>query len=66
MERSLREFGEWDALAIASCMEASYTPDGSTWVSSYQNQQTVLRAVLWADGKVRGAASFVIQPGITP
>jgi HK97 family phage major capsid protein len=59
--------GEWQALAIDSSAEASYTPDGgTTWISAYQNMQTVFRATIWADMVIRRPAAFVVANGILP
>jgi len=59
--------GDWQSVAIDSSQEASYSPDGgTTWISSYQSQQTVFRATLWADMAIRRPAAFVLTPGILP
>lgn len=59
--------GDWQLFAIDSSQEASYTPDGgTTWVSAYQNQQTIVRAVLWADMAIRRPVAFVLAGGILP
>jgi HK97 family phage major capsid protein len=59
--------GDWQLFAIDSSNEAAYTPDGGTsWVSSFQNQQTLIRATLWADMAIRRPAAFVLAQGILP
>ena len=59
--------GDWQELAIDSSQEAAYTTDGgTTWVSAFQNIQTLFRATLWADMAVRRPAAFVLASGILP
>jgi HK97 family phage major capsid protein len=59
--------GDWQLFSVDSSQEASYTPDGgTTWISAYQSQQTVVRATLWADMAIRRPAAFVLAGGIVP
>jgi len=55
--------GDWQLFGMDSSQEASYTPDGTTWISAYQSQQTVFRATLWADMAIRRPAAFVLASG---
>jgi HK97 family phage major capsid protein len=59
--------GDWQLFAIDSSTEAAYTPDsGTTWISAFQNQQTLIRATLWCDMAIRRPAAFVLAQGILP
>jgi HK97 family phage major capsid protein len=45
--------------------EASYTPDGgTTWISSFQNDQSLFRCILWIDGAPRRPALFSAMTGV--
>jgi len=60
-------YGAWQALAIDASTEAAYTPDGgTTWISSFQNQQTLFRATTWCDFTLRRPERFVVVNGILP
>ena len=54
-------------LLIETSAEASYTPDGgATFVSSFQNRQTLIRAVSTHDMALRRPALFTVLSGIRP
>jgi HK97 family phage major capsid protein len=45
--------------------EASYTPDaGSTWISSFQNDQSLFRCILWIDAAPRRPQLFSVMTGV--
>jgi HK97 family phage major capsid protein len=59
--------GQWEAFALDASQEATYTPDGGTsWISAFQNMQTVFRATTWQDLAVRRPAVLCLVPGILP
>lgn len=59
--------GEGSSLEIERSGEASYTPDGgTTWVSAFQNRQTVFRAVVSHDVALRRASWFSVITGVRP
>ncbi len=59
--------GSNSELSISSSQEASYTPDGGTsWVSSFQNDQSVLRAISRHDWGIRRPAFFTTMLGVRP
>jgi HK97 family phage major capsid protein len=57
--------GENMSLEIDVSSEASYTPDGgTTWISSFQNAQTLFRAIMRHDITHRRPSQVVVQAGI--
>jgi len=59
--------GEGAELEIQASGEASYTPDGgTTWVSAFQNRQTVFRSVVRHDIALRRPAFFSVLTGVRP
>jgi HK97 family phage major capsid protein len=57
--------GENAQLALAVSTEASYTPDGgTTWVSAFQNTQTLFRATLRHDIAHRRPNHVIVQTGV--
>ena len=51
-------------IRIEISTEASYTPDGgTTWVSSFQNDQSLFRCILWLDGAPRRPQLFSVMTG---
>ena len=59
--------GENHQLELELSSEASYTPDGgATWVSSFQTNQTLFRAIAMHDFALRRPQLFVITPGVRP
>ncbi len=59
--------GEGDNLSIEASGEASYTPDGgTTWVSAFQNRQTLFRAVVRHDIALRRPQWFLTMTGVRP
>ena len=59
--------GEEQAFTIDLSAEASYTPDaGTTWISAFQNRQTLFRASWAHDLGLRRPQLFVVTPGVRP
>lgn len=59
--------GEGSDLSIELSAEASYTPDGgTTWVSAFQNRQTLFRAVISHDFALRRPQFFSVIEGVRP
>ncbi len=59
--------GENESLSIEASSEASYTPDGgTTWISSWQNQQVVFRASPTHDFALRRPQFFTVMQGVRP
>jgi HK97 family phage major capsid protein len=57
--------GENPELEVAVSAEASYTPDGgTTWVSAFQNDQTLYRAIGRHDIGLRRPQLMVVQRGV--
>lgn len=57
--------GENMTLEIDVSREASYTPDGgTTWVSAFQNAQTLFRAIMRHDIAHRRPTQVVVQAGV--
>jgi HK97 family phage major capsid protein len=57
--------GENEALTIEASPTATYTPDGgTTWVSAWQNRQTVFRAVIVHDFALRRPQLFSVMSGV--
>ena len=57
--------GENQALELAVSDEASYTPNGgTTWISAFQAQQTLFRAVLRHDIAHRRPNHVIVQTGV--
>lgn len=57
--------GEGADLEIQASGEASYTPDGgTTWVSAFQNRQTLFRAVVRHDIALRRPQWFTVLSGV--
>ena len=54
---------EWEGIALASSSEAAYTPDGTTWISSFQSYQTLFRLIGRHDLLVRRPQFFVVSTG---
>lgn len=52
-------------LRIEVSNEASYTPDGgTTWVSAFQNDQSLFRSIIWLDGAPRRPQLFSVMTGV--
>ena len=59
--------GENETLTIELSADAAYTPDGgTTWVSSFQNRQTLYRAVMAHDIGLRRPTFFSVMTGVRP
>jgi HK97 family phage major capsid protein len=58
--------GENEALTLEVSTEASYTVDGTTWVSSYQNDQSLFRAKLAHDIAPRRPQLVTTVTGVRP
>ena len=58
--------GENDTLAIDASGEATYSLDGTTWVSAYQSRQTVFRATAAHDFALRRPEFFSVMEGVRP
>ena len=57
--------GENQQLEIAVSDQASYTPDGgTTWISAFQNNQTLFRAVIRHDITHRRKNQVIVQRGV--
>ena len=57
--------GENQDLEISVSDQASYTPDGgTTWISAFQNNQTLFRAVLRHDIAHRRPTQVIVQSGV--
>jgi HK97 family phage major capsid protein len=57
--------GENESLTIEASSEATYTPDGGvTYVSAWQNRQTVFRAVTAHDFALRRPELFSVMTGV--
>lgn len=56
-------FLEWEGISMAASSEASYTPDGSTWISSFQSNQTLFRPITRHDVQLRRPQFFVASTG---
>jgi HK97 family phage major capsid protein len=57
--------GENQSLTIETSGEASYTPDGgTTWISTFQNRQTLFRAVMAHDFALRRPEWFSVVTGV--
>lgn len=57
--------GENQDLEIAVSDQATYTPDGGTsWISAFQNNQTLFRAVLRHDIAHRRTNQVIVQHGV--
>jgi HK97 family phage major capsid protein len=51
-------------LRIEVSAEASFTPDGGTsWVSSFQNDMSLFRSIVWLDGAPRRPQLFSVMTG---
>lgn len=58
---------EWEGLAIAASAEAAYSPDGgSSWVSTFQSNQTAFRPLMRHDFQLRRPNFWVVLNGILP
>lgn len=52
-------------MEITTSDEASYTPDGgTTWISAFQNNQTLFKAVMRHDIAHRRPAQIIVQSGV--
>jgi HK97 family phage major capsid protein len=52
-------------LRIEVSNEASYTSDGgTTWISAFQNDQSLFRSIIWLDGAPRRPQLFSILSGV--
>ncbi len=59
--------GESLALTLEASREASYTPDGgTTWLSAYQNDQTLFRVLTETDIAFRRPTLFTVMTGVRP
>ena len=58
--------GQQAALTIDSSPEASYTPDGTSWVSAFQTRQVLFRAVTLLDAAPRRPQLFAVVTGVRP
>jgi HK97 family phage major capsid protein len=59
--------GENQAVTIELSGDAGYTPDGgTTWVSAYQNRQTLFRATMAHDIALRRPQLFTVLSGVRP
>jgi HK97 family phage major capsid protein len=59
--------GEEDALRIDVSSEANYSPDGgTTWISAFQNRQSIFRATWCHDVGLRRPGLFWVVTGIRP
>jgi HK97 family phage major capsid protein len=58
--------GENDALRIELSAEASYSVDGTTWNSAFQQNQTLFRAVTCHDVGLRRPQLFSVMTGVRP
>jgi len=59
--------GENELLTIEASLDASYSPDGgATWVSAWQNRQTLFRAVAAHDFALRRPQLFTVMTGVRP
>jgi len=59
--------GEEQGLVMEASAEASYTPDGgASWVSAFQNDQTLVRAIQRIDCAFRRPQFFVVTTGVRP
>jgi HK97 family phage major capsid protein len=57
--------GENMSLEIDVSSEASYTPDGgTTWISAFQNAQTLFRAIMRHDITHRRPTQVIVQTGV--
>ncbi len=57
--------GQNQDLVVDVSSEASYTPDGgTTWVSSFQNEQTLFRSLIRHDIAHRYPGTIVLQSGV--
>jgi len=57
--------GENESLVIEASNDATYTTDGGTsWVSAWQNRQTVFRAVMVHDFALRRPQLFSVMTGV--
>jgi HK97 family phage major capsid protein len=58
--------GEERTLTIDASAEASYSSDGTTWSSAYQQRQTLFRAEWMVDLAPRRPALFSVMTGVRP
>ena len=59
--------GEEQGLVMEASAEASYTPDaGTTWISAFQSDQTLIRATQRVDVAFRRPQLFVVTTGVRP
>lgn len=59
--------GENDAMEIALSSEATYTPDGgTTYISAFQNQQTLFRCSMTHDIAARRPQFLTVLTGVRP
>jgi HK97 family phage major capsid protein len=58
--------GEERTLSIDASSEASYSSDGTTWNSAYQQRQTVFRAEWMVDLAPRRPQLFTVMTGVRP
>lgn len=54
---------QWEGMSIASSSEASYSPDGTTWISAFASNQTLFRPIMRHDFVLRRPNFFVASQG---